>query len=241
MTGFADIHTHLLPGADDGAKDMDAAMALVQRAYESGTRVLVLTPHYRANYRCNTPQQLQSVFAQLCSAVQARFADVKLYLAQEIYYDAQAAEALAEGRALGIHDSGYAMIEFSPKSTQAQIQKGVDDFMYYGYRPVIAHAERYQVLRRDKALLDYVLSRGALLQLNADSVLGSRGFAAARFCRRMLKEGKASFIASDAHDLHKRPPVLQKCFAYVNQKYGEGYAHVLFYDNPVAMLSGEGV
>ena len=235
MTGFADIHTHILPGADDGATNMQQAMQLLQLAYDSGTRNIVLTPHYRGKYRCNTPQQLKSIFTQLQSQAAQRFLDLQLYLGQEIYYDTAAVEALAEGRAISIADTQYALVEFAPKSTAQQIQKGVDSFLYYGYRTVIAHAERCRALRK-RAVLSYVLEKGVLLQLNAHSVLGKNGWAAKRFCAQCLHNRTASFLASDGHNTTVRMPVLDECFNYVSKKYGMDYARRLFMDNPGVLL-----
>ncbi len=231
MIGFFDMHTHILPGADDGAGKIEEAVALLARAYQDGTRAIVLTPHYRGKYRKNTPEQLDGLFQALCAAVVDRFPDLRLYLGQEIYYDSGAAEALAEGRALGIHNTGYAMLEFSPRSSREQIEKGVDTFLYYGYRPVIAHGERYDTLRKDRALLNYVLSRGALLQINADSILGRHGWGVKHFCHKVMQKRQASFIASDAHDLKCRPPELRECYLYTAKKYGKEYAQAVFYEN----------
>ena len=239
MTGFVDIHTHVLPGVDDGAKDFAQGLALLRQAYDNGTRTMVFTPHYRGKYRANTPEMLKERFEEFCGAAALELPEMKLYLGQEVYYDTGTPEALAEGRALPLNDTGYAMLEFSPKSTPEDIQKGIDAFLYYGYHPVIAHVERYTHFRRAEVLVEYALARGALLQLNADSVLGKNGLAVKQFCHKLLKSGRVSFIASDAHDTAKRPPLLRECFLYVHKKYGKEYALRLFYENPVAMLENQ--
>lgn len=235
MRGFTDLHTHILPGADDGAKNMSGALELVRMAWENGTRALFLTPHYRGAYRKNTPESLRESFETFRQAVQEVFPDMRLYLGNEIHYESEAPEKLAQGRILTLNDSEYVLLEFSEVSLRSQIITGVDEMLRCGFTPIIAHAERYSAFRSDAALVDEVLNMGALIQLNADSVMGTYGFRVKRFCHRLLKAGKAHFIASDAHDAKSRPPVLRECYLKVYRKYGAEYAAELFSENAEAV------
>ncbi len=238
MKEIADIHTHILPGVDDGAEDTAQALALLKLAWDRGTRELVLTPHYRGCYRLRA-DRLRAVFAQLQEAAGKQLPGLRLYLGQEICCEGNAIEALAEGRVLSIRDTGYALLEFSPGASRKLLEENVETAVYYGFTPVIAHGERCDILRRDRRLLDRLLDRGALLQLNADSILGRHGWAKKRFCHRMLKTQRASFVASDAHDLQFRPPVLDECYAHIEKKYGGEYARRVFWENPITMLDNQ--
>lgn len=229
--GFADIHTHILPGADDGAQDISQALALVRMAHENGTRAIFLTPHYRGQFRQKDPAGLQERFSALCHAVAQEMPDMKLYLGQEIYFEQEAPERLAAQQILSMNGSRYCLIEFGAKSMRSQIVRGVSEMRGCGFIPIIAHAERYDVFRRDESLTDEVLDMGALIQLNADSVLNKQGWAVSRFCKHLLKARKAHFIATDAHDAHKRPPLLRGCWKRVCREYGTEYAAELFYEN----------
>ncbi len=241
MTGFVDIHTHILPGVDDGAFSEENALQMLKLAQEQGTRTVVFTPHYRGKFRKNTPELLKERFRSFSEIAAIEVPLMQLYLGQEVYYDPEAVEALAEGRALSMNGTSHVLLEFSQSTTQEQIRKGVEAIWFYGYRPVIAHAERYDALRRSDKLLSEILECGAWIQLNADSILGRYGADVKRFCHKLLKKQQVSFIASDAHDTQVRPPVLRECFLYVHKKYGGEYAHRLFYDNPMAMLENEDI
>lgn len=239
QSGFVDIHTHILPGVDDGAQEVETALEMVRLAYESGTRVLFLTPHYRGKFKANTPEYLHDSFKAFEQAVRERFPEMRLVLGHEIHYQTDIPERLSVGRILTMDDSEYVLLEFRSNSLRTEIIRGVVDVARSGYTPIIAHAERYEAFRKDFSLVHEVLSRGALIQLNADSVMGTHGFFVKRFCSKILKRENAHFIASDAHDTTMRVPVLEKCFAYVKGKYGEDYALRLFSRNAQIVMENK--
>lgn len=230
MNGFADIHTHILPGVDDGAQDLSQALALLKMAWENGTRAVVLTPHYRGKYR-NTPEQLEEVYAQLCQAAKAAFPGLQLYLGQEIAYESEAPEKMTSGEILSLKHSRYVLLEFQPNAFRSYIMTGISETLRHGFIPIIAHIERCEAFRKNPALVDEALEMGALTQMNAGSILGRGGFRIKCFCHKLLKEQKAHFVASDAHDTGNRPPLLRECFLQVHKKYGKEYARRLFLEN----------
>jgi len=236
MNGFTDIHTHLLPDVDDGAQGIADALKLVQMAYENGTRTIILTPHYRGKYKENDPGWLTEVYDMFCTMVAEKLPDVKLYLGSEVHYEADAPKKLSRKKILSMNQSRYVLLEFSTKSVRSQVINGVMEMVQYGFTPIIAHAERYEIFREDSSLTWEVLEMGALIQLNADSVMGKHGRRVKAYCAKLLKAEKAHFIATDAHDSKMRPPLLRKCYMYVYKKYGERYASELFGDNAQAVL-----
>ncbi len=164
-------------------------------------------------------------------AVHEQFPEMQLVLGHEVHYQTDIPERLSGGRIMTMGGSEYVLLEFRGNSLRTEVMRGVVDLIRCGYTPIIAHAERYEVFRKDFSLVHEVLSHGALIQLNADSVMGKHGFSVKLFCHKILKRENAHFIASDAHDINMRVPVLDKCFAYVKRKYGEEYASKVFYRN----------
>ena len=236
MNGFIDLHTHILPGVDDGATDMSQSLKLLRMAWEDGTRTVVLTPHYRGKYKSHTPEDLRHEFSWLQEMARQELPDLRLYLGQEISYELDAPEAMHKGRALTMNDSQYVLLEFKANSLRSQIITGVNEMINYGYTPIVAHVERYDISRKDPSLMDELLDMGALLQLNADSIMGQNGFGIKRFCHKLLKARQILFVASDAHDVKHRPPRLRECFLHVYKKYGKEYAAQLFYENAQAVI-----
>jgi protein-tyrosine phosphatase len=221
---------------DDGAQGTADALKLVQMAYENGTRTIFLTHHYRGKYKENDPGWLKEVYDLFCTMVAEKYPDMKLYLGSEIHYESDAPQKLSKRKILTINNSQFILLEFSSKSVRSQVINGVMEMVQYGYTPIIAHAERYPIFREDASLTREVLEMGALIQLNADSVMGKHGHRVKAFCAKLLKEEKAHFIATDAHDCKMRPPLLRKCYMYVYKKYGAQYAAELFGDNALAVL-----
>jgi len=237
MDGFVDIHTHILPGVDDGPKDILEAMELARMAWEDGTGTLFLTPHYRGEYRENTPAWLRESFSLFCQMLQQSLPQMRLYLGSEAHYETQLPRLLENGAVLPLGCSHYVLLEFPYKALRSQILEGTSEVLQSGFTPVIAHAERYDIFRKDAELADTVSDMGALIQLNAQSVMGAQGHAVKQYCHRLLKEEKAHFIASDAHDVKRRPPLLQKSWRHVCKKYSRDYADALFRKNAQNILA----
>ena len=231
MSGFIDIHTHILPGVDDGAANMQEACRLAHMARQDGTKVLFLTPHYRGDYGEYSVGSLQEVFSQLREQVAREMPDLQLYLGTEIRFDADVPEKLLQGALLSMGGSDFVLLEFGAKATKSQILMGVSETLRYGFTPIIAHAERYDIFHTFPALTDEVRNLGGYIQINADSIMGAYGFSMKRFCHKLLKGRKVHFVASDAHDDQSRPPLLNKCFLRVCKKYGEDYAAQVFFEN----------
>lgn len=233
---FTDIHTHILPATDDGAKDLQTALAMAQLAYEDGTRAMVLTPHYRGVYRQNTPAMLQERFAAFAEAVRERLPDMTLCLGSEVQYQIDVFQLLHSGEVLPLCGSRYVLLEFMGNARRSRIVSGVAEARQFGYVPIIAHAELCDALRADPTLRAEILGLGALLQINADSLLGRHGLGVKLFCHKLLRSRQVHFVASDAHGTQIRKPELKKAYQLVQMKYGEEYAGRLFDENARAVM-----
>jgi protein-tyrosine phosphatase len=236
---LADIHSHILP-IDDGAQSYGEALALVKMAWEDGTRVLFLTPHYRAIYK-PTPEKLQEAFCAFRDALKNEDVKMKLVLGSEVRYLSEFPKQVQKGLLTPMASSRYMLLEFPTTVFRPNVIAGIRDCVDSGYIPILAHAERYDIFRLDPTLTDEVLQMGALIQLNADSVMGKWGFSVKRYCHRLILAKKAHFIASDAHDKKMRPPKLSACYRYVCKKYGESIAKKLFWQNPRAVMEDRAV
>ena len=235
MYRFTDIHTHILAAVDDGAQDLTQTQQLLQMAWDHGTTAVFLTPHYRGKYKLS-PAALKEKYQQLLTLMQDALPDMKIYLGSEIAYEVDTPEYLLAGDLLTLHDSQYVLLEFGTTALEPRLLSGISETVRCGFIPIIAHAEHCVAIRKKPALAAELREMGAFLQLNADSIMGHNGFGTKRLCHRLLKSGLADFIASDAHDDKKRPPLLQKCFLRIQKKYGAEYANRLFCENPQAIV-----
>ena len=239
MEGFVDIHTHILPGVDDGAPDLSQARELLKFAYEQGTGAVILTPHYRGRYRKNISTKLDQIFQELKDAAQRECPNLELYLGCEVGYELDVSEQIAAGRVLSLNGTQYVLLEFQKGSFHTRIMDGVLEVLNFGYVPIVAHAERYDAFREYPQLAEEVIRLGALLQLNVDSILGKSGFGIKRYCHKLIKARMVHFVATDAHDLQTRKPELKRCYETLRKKYGQEYADMLLIRNGRAVLEGK--
>ena len=235
--GFVDLHTHILPGVDDGAKELPVALAMLQSAWEQGTAAVVLTPHYRGAFRDNLRTKLEPRYRQLLQEAEKTCPGLELYLGCEVSYELDISEKLDQGSVLSMNGSRYVLLEFPEGVYRSRVMDGVLELLNFGYIPILAHVERYEVFYREPGLVRELVELGALVQLNADSVLGKMGFGTKRFCHRLMRQRLVHFISSDAHSPEGRPPELRQCFEKLAKKYGQSYARQLFRDNARAVLS----
>ena len=235
---FVDIHTHILPGVDDGAGSMKQAIAMLKSARQKGTGAVVLTPHYRGRHRDNVLQKLRPIFERLQEEADIECPGMELYLGCETGYEIDVSEKLADGRVPTLNGTQYVLLEFRDEAFRSRVMEGTLEVLNFGYIPILAHVERYNAFRQYPQLAEELINLGALLQINADSVLGRRGLRLKRYCHRLLKDHCVHFVATDAHDLHHRVPHLKDCYERIRKKYSEAQAQALFYKNARVILAG---
>ncbi len=231
MEGFADIHSHILWGVDDGAVDPEAMLAIVQMAYRNGTRFLCATPHYHPGIFGENEQKSLQVFNSLKTALQRQYPDLRLALGNELRYGPAAAEWLEKGRCRTLNESDYVLVDFSQSEAAGKIAEALRRLMNAGYRPILAHAERYEKFGRDWKSIAQLRDMGVRIQLDAASIFGGWDRHSKHMSRILLKHQVVDYIASDAHDVDHRNPDLSKAFAFVSNQYGGRFAEDIFCRN----------
>jgi protein-tyrosine phosphatase len=230
-----DIHSHILPGLDDGAHDLEEAVAMLRMAAAAGTTDMVATSHDNPEFRFD-PRVAEERIAELQSAA----ADsVRIHYGCELHLTLDGIEnALRSPEEYSIAHRGYLLVEFSdflvPKSSSAILRRMLDR----GLRPIIAHPERNPILRKRVSELEAWVGQGCSIQVTAHSLLGRFGKAARAASDELMARGLVHFLASDAHDLRHRPPVLDEVRRYVQETFDEDASDQLLIENPRAVLEG---
>lgn len=233
-----DIHCHLLYGVDDGAKTPEISTEMLMDAASQGVTDLIVTPHYRQGMFPYVVDDIRSSFFSL----RKKAADlrVRLYLGCEYRVDDAMVANMQSGRCYTLAESDCVLAEYSHSSTVLQIRNSLESLITAGYTPVIAHAERYDAFAQDLSFLKEVKDMGAMIQINADSILGRDGAQVKKLCRQILKASLADIVASDAHDMDGRRSHLRKCRDFVVKEYGWDSAMKLFTVNPLKILERNG-
>ncbi len=236
-----DLHTHILPGVDDGAPDLQAALAMVEIAAESGVSAITVTPHSNmpGYFENHWGPELRQKVEDFISALRWAGAAVSLYTGMEIFGTPDTPALLRQGRLMTLNGSRYPLIEFPFEGYAAQATDILRRVAALGYRPVVAHPERYRYAQEDPALLDRWLGLGCLLQVNRGSLFGRFGRASEALAHGMLRRGQVCVVASDAHSPATRTPWLRDAWELICKEYSAGTARLLLEDNPRRILADQ--
>lgn len=234
--GFVDIHSHILPYMDDGAKNLEQSLQMLSMAWEEGISHMIATPHYkRGRYRAGRSEVLEQV-KQLQEAAQEQNIPLRIYPGTEIFYHGDLEDRLDRGSLWTLNGTRYILVEFGPMEEYFYIRNAVDDILGMDYRPVLAHVERYRCFLKDAERVREISSMGCRVQVNAGSIVGQFGYSAGRFVRGLIQKGLVDYLGTDAHDLRKRRPAMKKCAAYLYEKYDREYADALLFGNAMSEL-----
>ncbi|MCF7912773.1 MAG: capsular biosynthesis protein [Candidatus Cloacimonetes bacterium] len=225
-----DIHSHLLPGVDDGSSSIQQTLEQLRIMAQAGTNKVYLTPHFMRNLYNNTRSATRPVFDNLLQKVKSAGVNISLELGCEFFIDNQAVETVkAENLTLG--DSNYVLFESMLQQLPSDIFSMTYQLQKAGYKLIMAHPERYSNIIKSPSLAEDFLHHDIYLQINAGSLLGQYGRNIHHTALWLLDRGFAHFIASDNHGDH-RMSVLAEAYNFVSQHYGDKIAEMLFESNP---------
>jgi protein-tyrosine phosphatase len=230
-----DIHSHILPAQDDGSKNIEQSVAMLQMAAASGTTDIVASPHANLEFAFD-PREVERKIAELQAAV----GDTpRIHYGCDFHLTPENIEdALRNPGKFSIDHRGFILVEFSdafiPKSTSEIFGAMLDA----GIHPVITHPERNPILQHKLEELEAWVELGCYLQVTAQSLFGSFGNRARDFSHLLMDRRLVHFLASDAHDLKHRTTALQPAWEYVEGRYGAETARRLLIDHPRAALDG---
>lgn len=233
---LCDVHTHVLPGVDDGAPTMEYALQMLENAVASDVEWLAVTPHWRATVDTGASllAQLQADFAQLQEA--AADIPIRLVAGAEVRVTEELPAALAAGCVPTIHNSRYLLTEFAVHTDASAFMPALETILHAGYIPLVAHPERYAAVCRDPRMVQDWLDCGCHLQLTGGSVLGAHGKTVQRTATTLLRNDLVACIASDAHGLRGRSNFLLDVYDHLYVQYSKAYANCLMYTNPLRIF-----
>jgi len=193
-----DLHSHLIPGVDDGADSVDMSLSLLHSLEELGFQKIITTPHIHPKYP-NTPQIILEGLRSLKDAIDGNGIGLKLETAAEYYVDENFLNDVEAGKPLLSFGDKYVLIECSFINKPLYFETAILKLNSHGYRPVFAHPERYQFLQGDITWLRQLREAGLLLQVTLSSLSGYYGKMPKKIGERLIKENLVDFLATDLH------------------------------------------
>jgi protein-tyrosine phosphatase len=233
-----DLHTHVLPGVDDGPDTMEGAVETVSALASGGTEVIVATPHNMPGAFETALDEIRHSYEALRGALAGSGVPAKLLLGQEITFRPGLLTSLECEELLTINGTSYFLFEFPPYTVAPQTREFIFEARIQGYRPILAHPERNEVLSNNLDLLAEFVDGGALVQLTASSLFGRLGEQAQRSSHLMLQKGLAHFIATDSHSFRFGPGDMKEAERVAAGIIGEEAAGRLVRNNPLSVIEG---
>lgn len=234
-----DLHCHIIPYIDDGARSAHVACAMARHAVKSGVTTVVATPHCnlgrRPNYRDREYFMILGMFRAL---LKQEGIDLAVLPGAEVFvHPSNIRELIEENRLVTLNRSRYLLVEFPFDCSGEVISSLLDTVARRGLVPVVAHPERYDAVQSRPQLVARWFSQGYIIQVNKGSLLGRLGTGAARCSAQLLRHGLVHVVASDAHDMKYRPPGFQSLLSALEPEVGREYLRLLLQINPQRILS----
>jgi|SRR5690554_1816275 len=195
-----DMHSHLVPGIDDGSKSLEESVRLIRRLEGYGLKKLIITPHVMTEFYKNTPETIQSGLEALRSELLRENITIALDFAAEYYMDEIFLEKVTSGQQLMTFGKNHVLVETGFMSRPAMLLESFFQLEMAGYQPVFAHPERYLYLHHDIELLEALADRNISFQLNLLSLTGYYSKPVKKFAERLIDEGLIKLVGTDCHN-----------------------------------------
>lgn len=234
-----DIHCHILPGMDDGPPNLEESLRMARIAVADGIKSLVATPHCLEGLYPLSREALTAKVNDLRAALGQARIPLRIFPGAEVYLDPGLAEQLQRQQVMTINHQQYFLLELPYVGFPPRIKQILFQLRIRGYRPILAHLERNLAFQGDTNLLSDLVRQGALVQLTAKSLLGDFGTKPREASRRWLGLGLAHFIATDAHSVLERPPLLSQAVGEAASLVGQEMAMKMVTTWVEKVLSGE--
>lgn len=235
-----DIHTHFLPGIDDGAQSMDEALHMLRLLIKDGVTHVVATPHiYPGRYE-NERVAIEAAMAVFRAAIVAQNLQLSLGVAGEVRLTEHLPDMLARDAIPFLGTDGdyrFMLLELPDDRIPVGTTRLLRWLMKNGVRPVLVHPERNRMIAKAPAIIESLIEIGCLLQLTASSLLGQWGPRALLAARYLLDRDWVAAVASDAHDCRLRPPRLGEARDWLLHHYGAACAERLTHEGPARLCA----
>ncbi|PAD22642.1 tyrosine-protein phosphatase [Terribacillus saccharophilus] len=234
-----DIHCHILPGVDDGARTLEESIEMAKAAAAQGIHTIVATPHHRNNQFDNYREDILKRVDELNRILEEENIEVNILPGQETRIYGDLAEGLSAKEILPVNlDTPYILVELPTSTVPKYTNKLLYDLQVEGYTPIIVHPERNSELLNKPDRLYELVNSGVLTQVTAASLIGKFGKKIKNFSHEIVQANLTHFIASDAHNVNNRSFVMREAMTELEDTYGVDLIYT-YQENAQLMLAGE--
>lgn len=235
-----DIHTHILPGIDDGPDNLDKALEIARKANKAGTKVMVATPHTLNGLYRNDRDEILCEVESFKIALKNSGIPLNILPGADVALTPEILPCLDSGKLMTLNDGRrYLLAEFPPHYLPEKIYALIFELQRRGITPVITHPERDQIIYRNPEILLTLVERGCISQVTAQSITGGFGKEIEKFAHFLLKHRLVHIIASDCHSPIKRGPDLNNALSVSSVILGSELAQKMVNEYPRCLIEGE--
>jgi protein-tyrosine phosphatase len=235
-----DLHSHLLPGIDDGAKDLAMSLAMARLAASDGISTIACTPHILPGVYNNSGPAIRQAVARLAEGIAKAGIPITLVTGADVHIAPDLDVQLRDGRALTLNNSRYLLLEPPHHVLPPRLEDLIFGLQAAGYVPILTHPERLSWVEGHYDLIRRLVSSSVLMQITAGSVVGRFGRGPRYWAERMLDEGLCHLLATDAHNIEQRAPRLAEARDVVARRLGDDEAINLVLGRPQGILNNRG-
>jgi protein-tyrosine phosphatase len=226
-----DIHSHILPGIDDGSRSIDETLEMLREAEKAGFKEIITTPHYFEGYYEKDEETREQLINNVKAQMDIKKISVSLYVGNEIYITEDTMNNVKLRKASSLNSTKYVLVEFDLNARPMNMMNLIYRILKERCIPILAHPERYTAFQDDFSLISELSEMGVLMQCNLGSILGKYGRSARRMVRKMAKEDLIFTFGSDAHRVFQEG-YFKKAEAKFTKIYGEEKMNELMVLNP---------
>jgi protein-tyrosine phosphatase len=231
-----DLHCHILPGLDDGASTLAASLQMASALVEDGVKVVACTPHILPGLYKNSGPHIRQAVADLQQRINEKGIPLRLVTGADNHVTPDFVEQLKRGELLSLADSRYVLVEPPHHVAPPRLRELFFELVVAGYVPVLTHPERLTWINSHYESIRQLVQAGVWLQLTAGSLAGAFGKNARYWSERMLEDGVVHILATDAHDISRRPPNLSEGRDLAARRIGDREAVHLVVTRPEGVL-----
>lgn len=234
-----DMHCHIVPGVDDGPDTVEESKQMIEMMYNDGIQAVIATSHRNHPIDFKPTVDYESSLERVKAVALEIHPGFGIYSGAELYVRDGYLDILdSKMYDFTLNKTEYVLIEFPTDADYETISDAVYELDIRGYKPILAHIDKYRALWTDFGLIEKLREDGAYIQITASTLIGKYGKSLKKKMRKLVKEGYVDFIASDGHSSVKRRPLLKRSYRVVSRICSKEEAERIFFANQIAVLEG---
>ena len=235
-----DIHSHILPGIDDGAKTMTDSLAMAQAAVKDGIHTIIATPHHQNGKYMNPKTNIEMYVKELNDQLQEENIPLTVLAGQETRLNGDMITELQTDVIATLNNTKYVFVEFPSGEVPRYAEQMLFDIQVAGYTPIIVHPERNRQIAEHPSILFNLVQKGSLTQVTAASVAGKFGKTIQKLSHQLIDANLTHFIASDAHNTTTRGFAMHEAYKIIRNEHGNEVFY-MFMENAQLLIDGQAV